>query len=98
MADRALWHAWRLGQEQRNYVVLAILIFTMGAMATGVDTLIARPIDQWMLFWFPLALLMSYQTIATHAKRQTRKNDGPSDPGFSQKIDHRDGPQDTYNR
>ena len=28
---------------------------------TGVDTLIDRPRDQWMLFWFPLALLLAHQ-------------------------------------
>jgi O-antigen ligase len=58
----ACWHAWRLGQEQDNFVVLGILLFAMSVMLTGVDTLIGRPRDQWMLFWFPLALLISYQT------------------------------------
>jgi O-antigen ligase len=56
------WYAWRMGQEQDNFVVLGVLVFAMSVMVTGVDTLIGRPRDQWMLFWFPLALLISYQT------------------------------------
>jgi hypothetical protein len=32
------------------------------AMQTGVNGLITRPRDQWMVFWFPLALLISFQT------------------------------------
>jgi len=41
-----------------------MLVFTTCIMMTGVDTLIARPRDQWMLFWFPLALLLAYQSKA----------------------------------
>ncbi len=64
----ALWWAWRLGKEQGNYVPLAILVFAMGAMVTGVDTLVYRTADQWMIFWFPLALLMSEQITATQVR------------------------------
>ena len=62
--------AWRLGKEGGDFVVLSILVFTMFAMMTGVDTLIARPRDQWMLFWFPLALLISYQTTGRGVSTQ----------------------------
>jgi hypothetical protein len=33
-----------------------------------VDTLIERPRDQWMLFWFPLALLISYQSGPSNSR------------------------------
>lgn len=59
--------AWRLGKEQGDFVVLGMLLFTMCAMLTGVDTLVDRPRDQWMLFWFPLALLISYQATDRQA-------------------------------
>ncbi|MEM9254114.1 MAG: O-antigen ligase family protein [Pseudomonadota bacterium] len=54
-----LMRAWQLGQSSGNYVVLCILMYCSLAMLTGVDTLIERPRDQWMLFWFPFALLLS---------------------------------------
>jgi hypothetical protein len=38
-----------------------MLLFVAATMMTGVDTLIERPRDQWMLAWFPLALIISYQ-------------------------------------
>jgi O-antigen ligase len=66
----ACWHAWRLGKEQGDYLVFSILLFTMAAMLTGVDTLVERPRDQWMLFWFPLALLISYQSTDRQLSRQ----------------------------
>ena len=53
--------AWRLGQEHGDFAILSILLFSAGVMFTGVDTLVDRPREQWMLFWFPLALLISYQ-------------------------------------
>ena len=62
LTGSALWHAYRLGKETGNFTILAILVFCVLVMQTGVNSLIARPRDQWMLFWFPLALLISYQT------------------------------------
>jgi O-antigen ligase len=55
--------AWRLGRERGDFVILGILLFAIGVMLTGVDTLVERPREQWMLFWFPLALLISYQSM-----------------------------------
>jgi len=60
----ACWQAWRLGRQTGNFVVLSILLFATSVMFTGVDVLVGRPRDQWMLFWFPLALLISFQTTA----------------------------------
>ena len=58
----AFRHAWSLGQQQGDFSIFCILIFAVCTMMTGVDTLIERPRDQWMLFWFPLALLISYRS------------------------------------
>lgn len=55
--------AWRHAQRHSDYTILCILLFTACIMMTGVDTLIARPRDQWMVFWFPLALLLAYQAV-----------------------------------
>lgn len=58
----AFHDAWTWGLQQRDYTVFCILIFAACTMMTGVDTFIARPRDQWMLFWLPLALLLSYHS------------------------------------
>jgi O-antigen ligase len=60
----AFRYAWMRGRHQGDYTVFCMLVFTTCIMMTGVDTLIARPRDQWMLFWFPLALLLAYQSKA----------------------------------
>lgn len=52
------------GQQQGDYRMLCILIFAACAMMTGVDILIARPRDQWILFWLPLAMLMAFGNAA----------------------------------
>jgi hypothetical protein len=39
--------------------IFCILLFTMTVMLTGVDTLIERPRDQWILFWLPVVLLLA---------------------------------------
>jgi O-antigen ligase len=62
LTGSALWYAYRLGKETGNFTILALLVFCVLVMQTGVNSLISRPRDQWMLFWFPLALLISYQT------------------------------------
>jgi O-antigen ligase len=64
----AFRNAWSLGRQQEDYTVFCLLIFAVCTMMTGVDTLIARPRDQWMLFWFPLALLISYQSTISHSQ------------------------------
>ncbi len=56
----AFRYAWLRGRHQGDYTVFCILLFTACIMMTGVDTLIARPRDQWMLFWLPLAMLLGY--------------------------------------
>jgi O-antigen ligase len=67
----ACWQAWRLGKERGDFIVLSILLFTIGAMFTGVDSLVDRARDQWLLFWFPLALLISCQSTASQDSRRT---------------------------
>ena len=64
----ALRNAWSWGRQQEDYTVFCLLIFAVCTMMTGVDTLIARPRDQWMLFWFPLALLISYQSTISPSR------------------------------
>ncbi len=65
----AFRQAWRLGKEQGRFVVFSILIFSTGVMLTAVDDVITRPREEWMVFWFPLALLISYQTIIARGSR-----------------------------
>jgi O-antigen ligase len=62
LTGSALWYAYRLGKATGNFAILAMLVFCVLVMQTGVNSLISRPRDQWMVFWFPLALLISYQT------------------------------------
>jgi O-antigen ligase len=64
----AFRHAWWRGRQQGDYTVFCILVFTACIMMTGVDTLIGRPRDQWMLFWLPLALLLGYPGEAPHSR------------------------------
>ena len=59
----AFRHALYLGRQQGDYTVLCMLIFVVCTMMTGVDALIDRPRDKWMLFWFPLGLLLSYEAL-----------------------------------
>jgi O-antigen ligase len=70
----AFRQAWRFGKEQGRFVVFSILVFSTGIMLTSVDDLIVRPRDRWLVFWFPLALLISYKTILA-------RNSRPSDAG-----------------
>jgi len=69
----AFRHAWSWGQQQGDFSVFCILIFAVCTMMTGVDTLIERPRDQWMLFWLPLALLLSYQSGASRTRLHTAR-------------------------
>ena len=69
----AFRHAWSWGQQQGDFSVFCILIFAGRTMMTGVDTLIERPRDQWMLFWLPLALLLSYQSGASRTRLHTAR-------------------------
>ena len=62
LTGSALWHAYRLGKVSGNFTILAVLVFCVLVMQTGVNSLISRPRDQWMVFWFPMALLISYQS------------------------------------
>ncbi|MDG2270821.1 MAG: O-antigen ligase family protein [Halioglobus sp.] len=69
----AFCHAWSWGQQQGDFSIFCILIFAVCTMMTGVDTLIERPRDQWMLFWFPLALLLSYQSGTSRTRLHTAR-------------------------
>jgi O-antigen ligase len=64
----AFRNAWSWGVKQRDYTIFCMLLFTACIMMTGVDTLIDRPRDQWMLFWLPLGLLLAYQGMASHSR------------------------------
>jgi len=65
----AFRQAWLLGKERGQFVIFSVLVFTAGIMLTGVDDVIVRPREQWMVFWFPLALLISRQTINARGSR-----------------------------
>lgn len=72
----ALRYAYTAGCQQGDYTVVCMLLFAGCVMMTDLDTLIARPRDQWMLFWFPLALLLSAQAVqpgtAPHETNRSR--------------------------
>jgi O-antigen ligase len=72
----AFQQAWRLGKEEGRFVVFSILIFSTGVMLTAVDDVITRPREEWMVFWFPLALLISYQTILARNSRPSGAGQG----------------------
>jgi O-antigen ligase len=55
----AALRAKRIADIDGDYTVLCIFLYCALAMLTGVDILIDRPRDQWMLFWFPLALALA---------------------------------------
>jgi len=65
---RAFLHAWSWGRQQRDFTIFCMLVFAASTMMTGVDSLIARPRDQWMLFWLPLALLLAYQSMTSRSQ------------------------------
>lgn len=57
-------------------------------MLTSVDDVIAQPREQWMVFWFPLALLISYRAILARDARASgvgRK----STAGFDSRVTQR---------
>jgi O-antigen ligase len=64
----AFRYAWLRGRQLGDYTVFCMLVFTSCIMMTGVDTLIARPRDQWMLFWLPLAMLLGYAGKASPSR------------------------------
>jgi O-antigen ligase len=67
----AMRHAWSQGHQEGGYTVFCMLVFAAITMTTDLDTLIARPREQWMLFWFPLALLLSYPSITPRSQRHS---------------------------
>jgi len=71
----AFRYAWNWGQQQSDFTVFCLLLFACCTMMTGVDTLIARPRDQWMLFWFPLSLLLSYQYMVPRPRGEPASAD-----------------------
>jgi O-antigen ligase len=75
LTGSALWYAYRLGRETGNYTIFSILVFCVLVMQTGVNGLITRPRDQWMVFWFPLALLISSQTTYRRLSGQDAGDD-----------------------
>ena len=75
LTGSALWYAYRLGRETGNYTIFSILVFCVLVMQTGVNGLITRPRDQWMVFWFPLALLISFQTPSRKLSDQASKSE-----------------------
>ena len=70
----AFRQAWLLARQGGDYTVFCMLLFAACTMMTGVDTLIDRPRDQWMLFWLPLALLLSYKTLVRRDRRDLESN------------------------
>lgn len=73
--------AWSWGLQHRDFTIFSMLVFASLVMTTGVDTLIDRPRDQWMLFWFPLSLLLAYQSLGPRLLPDSRREvQAASDP------------------
>ena len=68
----AFRQAWLWGRQSGDYTLFSLLVFAACTMMTGVDTLIDRPRDQWMLFWLPLALLLAYPRLVAPPASPTR--------------------------
>jgi len=64
----ALRTAMSQGRATGHYLTLGMLVFAALVMLTDLDTLIGRPREQWLLFWFPLALLLSQSTATSRAQ------------------------------
>jgi O-antigen ligase len=60
----AVWRAYRVGQKTGNYVLLALMVFALLAIAPDPDRLLERPKELWLYFWLPLALVMTQPLVA----------------------------------
>lgn len=55
--------ALSIGREKGSYVYLALLVFGLVYMIFDTDRLITRPRELWVIFWLPLALILSESLV-----------------------------------
>ena len=53
-----LWKGWQCREQPLAKLGLSLLVFAMVAMVSEVHTIFLRPGVYWMMFWFPVGLLL----------------------------------------
>ena len=70
-------YAFRAGLRaliyNNNPIYLALLIFGLLCMLTATDQLITRPRELWIIFWLPLALLLTRESCPTATTPDTHR-------------------------
>jgi O-antigen ligase len=59
MLGYACWQALRLAKQSGNSVLPALLIYGMSCVVPNDDRLLARPREQWLFLWLPLAMILA---------------------------------------
>ena len=59
LSGYGVWRAFRLGRRVQDYTDLAIMLFGMLCIAVVGDRIIVRPEMEWVLVWFPIALVLA---------------------------------------
>lgn len=55
----AIRTALRIAARSSHRLLLSLLVFGMLSMVADIDRLIIRPTEIWLIFWFPLALIIT---------------------------------------
>jgi O-antigen ligase len=56
-----LWKGWSCRAQPLARLGLALLVFAMVAMVSEVHAIFQRPSPYWVLFWFPVGILLGVQ-------------------------------------
>ncbi len=67
----ALWQAVKYGKSKGDFLYLALLVFGLVCMTFDTDRLLTRPRELWIIFWLPMALIMSLgqaRSTVTHER------------------------------
>ncbi|HYQ91144.1 MAG TPA: O-antigen ligase family protein [Candidatus Competibacteraceae bacterium] len=59
MLGYACWQALRFAKQTGNYILPALLIYSMSCIVPNDDRLLTRPREQWLFLWLPLALILA---------------------------------------
>lgn len=68
-----LWKGWQCREQPLARLGIALLVFAMVAMVSDVYAIIHRPSPYWVIFWFPVGILLGVQkpsatTQVTHGQ------------------------------
>ncbi|KRW62280.1 hypothetical protein AO726_02325 [Pseudomonas sp. TTU2014-080ASC] len=56
-----LWKGWQCREQPIALLGLALLVFAMVAMISDVYAVFHRPSPYWVIFWFPVGILLGVQ-------------------------------------